>query len=189
MSRAVFALALLALSGCASQALVSGALPTAVNTDVAFEVSGRIAVRYNGQADSGNFSWQHGLGQDRLALETPLGQTLAELSRDSAGVRLDMADGRQFRAAAVEPLSAEVLGWELPLSGLQYWIRGVASAANGVPGSAQPGVEPGSYRLLQQGWQIDYPEFSGPPAVPSRLVLKRPGLEIRLAIHEWKFVP
>ena len=187
MSRAAFPLVLFALSGCASQTLVSGTLPAVVNADVAFEVSGRIAVRYNGQADSGNFSWQHGLGQDRLSLETPLGQTLAELSRDPAGVRLDMADGRQFRAAAVEPLSAEVLGWELPLSGLQYWIRGVGNAANG--SADVSGVEPGSYRLSQQGWQIDYPEFSGPPAVPSRLVLKRPGLEIRLAIHEWKFVP
>lgn len=188
MSRAAFALGALVLTGCASQATVNGALPAVANADVAFEVSGRIAVRYNGQADSGNFTWQHGIGQDRLALETPLGQTLAELNRDPAGVRLDMADGRRFRAAAVESLSAEVLGWELPLSGLQYWIRGVGSAASGIDAS-QISPEPGVYRLSQQGWQIDYPEFSGPPAVPSRVVLKRPGLEIRLAIHEWKFVP
>lgn len=188
MLRRSFLCCVLALGGCASQTVVLGVPPVASSENPLFEVSGRIAVRYNGQADSGNFSWQHASLADRLTLETPLGQTLAELVRDAAGVRLDMSDGRQFSAATVEPLTQEVLGWALPLSGLQYWIRGIPAPAIGQPEGAQQMVS-GMYQLQQQGWQIDYPEFAGPPAVPGRIVMKRPGLEIRLAIHQWKFVP
>ena len=188
MLRRGFLSCLLALSGCASQTVVQGVPPAASSENPSFEVSGRIAVRYNGQVDSGNFSWQHTSLADRVTLETPLGQTLAELVRDAAGVRLEMSDGRQFNAATVEPLTQEVLGWALPLSGLQYWIRGVPAPAVGQSGGAPRG-DPGIYQLQQQGWLIDYPEFAGPPAVPGRVVMKRPGLEIRLAMHQWKFVP
>ena len=188
MLRRGFLCCLLALSGCANQTVVQGVPPAASSENPSFEVSGRIAVRYNGQADSGNFSWQHALPADRVTLETPLGQTLAELVRDASGERLDMSDGRQFSAAAVEPLTQEVLGWALPLSGLQYWIRGLPAPVAD-HSEVLPRVEPGVYQLQQQGWQIDYPEFAGPPAVPGRVVMKRPGLEIRLAIHQWKFVP
>lgn len=188
MLRRSFLCCVLVLSGCASQTVVQGVPPAASTENPSFEVSGRIAVRYNGQADSGNFSWQHASVADRVTLETPLGQTLAELVRDAAGVRLDMSDGRQFSAAAVEPLTQEVLGWALPLSGLQYWIRGIPAPAIG-QAEGVTRVASGIYQLQQQGWQIDYPEFSGPPSVPGRIVMKRPGLEIRLAIHQWKFVP
>ena len=178
-------LALLGLGGCATAPGVAGTLPGAAHTDPAFAVSGRIAVRYDGRADSGNFSWRHVRADDNLTLETPLGQTLAQLRRDAAGVQLELADGRRYQSPAVEVLSSEVLGWELPLSGLQYWIRGVPQ-----PGFASESAVRGeSYALTQRGWQIDYPEFTGPPAVPARMVLKRQGLEIRLAIHQWNFQP
>jgi outer membrane lipoprotein LolB len=39
-------------------------------------------------------------------------------------------------------------------------------------------------RIEQDGWQIDYLEYAGER--PSRLRLSYPGVEMRLAISDWK---
>lgn len=175
------------LGACASVPAVDGVAPAHHAADVAFEVSGRIAVRYADRVDSGNFSWRHMVADDMLALETPLGQTIAELRRSPEGVALKLADGRNYQSASVESLSADVLGWELPLSGLPYWLRGVPRP--GLDSSFSPASASSPLLLTQAGWRVSYPEFAGPPALPARVVLQRDGLEIRLAIHRWNFNP
>lgn len=183
----IAAAAALSLGACASAPAVNGVVPAQHVADVVFEVSGRIAVRYADRVDSGNFSWRHLVADDVLSLETPLGQTVAELRRGPEGVALKLADGRSYQAASVETLSADVLGWELPLSGLPYWLRGVPLP--GLDSSLAPASASSPLLLTQAGWRVSYPEFSGPPALPARVVLQRDGLEIRLAIHSWNFNP
>ena len=45
--------------------------------------------------------------------------------------------------------------------------------------------EDGRLKILEQsGWRIEYLEFAG--ELPSRLRLVYPGVDLRLAISEWK---
>ena len=154
-------------------------------TDVEFELSGRIAVRYRDDAGSGNIAWRHGVRADELLLMSPLGQGIARLARTDGEISLTTQDGREFRAADAESLTDQVLGFRLPLLGLADWVRGRAAA--------KPAPEPTLERrdaagrlaeLEQSGWKIRYLEYAD--ALPSRLTLNYPGLELRLAISEWK---
>ena len=150
-----------------------------------FEIAGRIAVRYRDDAGSGNIAWRHGTQFDEMLLTTPFGQGIARIARAGAEITLTTQDGREFRAADAESLTEQVLGFRVPLVGLADWVRGRAAS--------KPAPEPALERrdaagrldeLEQSGWKIRYLEYAD--ARPSRLTLNYPGLELRLAISEWK---
>ena len=172
---AVAAFALLA--GCAAPGFLL--LPA----DVEFELSGRIAAKYRDDAGSGNVAWRHGARSDELLLTTPLGQGIARIVRTGDDVVLTTQDGREFRAADAEALTEQVLGFRVPLLGLADWVRGRPAAAP--PPERQ--VRDGGGRLAeleQSGWRIEYQAYEG--GRPSRIKLIFPGLELRLAVSEWK---
>jgi len=149
-----------------------------------FQIIGRVAVQYDGQAFSGGLRWQHTAAADEMLLSSPLGQGVAQIVRDESGVTLvNAADQQAYHAQDAEELTEGVLGWRLPLSGMAYWVRGKPA-----PGTNQPRYEAGQLvRLDQDGWQIDYlgySEVSG-EHLPRKIFLQRGDLDIRLVIDEW----
>jgi outer membrane lipoprotein LolB len=78
-----------------------------------------------------------------------------------------------------------VLGFRLPLLGLADWVRGRPAAAPApAPERRRTDAAGRLAEFEQSGWRIQYLEFEG--ALPSRIKLNYPGLELRLAISAWK---
>ena len=149
-----------------------------------FELRGRIAVRYRDEAASGNISWRHALASDEVLITSALGQGIARIVRDAGQVTLTTQDGREHRAADTEALTEQVLGFRVPLAGLADWVRGKA-----VPGSTVHERRDAAGRLVeleQAGWKIDYEAWSEDGVRPTRLRLAYPGMELRLAVAEWR---
>ena len=167
----------LLLAACAAPGLL---FPAA---DAEFELAGRIAVRYRDDAGSGNITWRHGVRSDEMLLTSPFGQGIARLVRRDNEITLTAQDGREFKAADAESLTEQVLGFRLPLRGLADWVRGRPTAA---PAPTQRRNDDAGRlaELEQSGWRIEYLEYEG--KLPSRLKLTFPGLELRIAISEWK---
>lgn len=179
MRRLRAAAASLLLAGCAAPGFL---LPA---TDAEFELAGRIAVRYRDDAGSGNVAWRHGARSDEMLLTSPLGQGIARIVRAGDEVALTTQDGREFRAADAESLTEQVLGFRLPLVGLADWVRGRAAPAPApAPLHQRNDAEGRLAELEQSGWRIEYQAYDG--ARPQRLRLTFPGLELRLAVSEWK---
>ena len=173
------AAALLLLAACAAPGFL---LPA---QELDFELSGRIAVQYRDDAGSGNIVWRHGARGDEMLLTTPFGQGIARLARAGDEIILTTQDGREFRAADAESLTETVLGFRLPLLGLADWVRGRPAAAPAPAAERQRTDAAGRLGEFEQsGWRIQYLEFEG--ALPSRIKLNYPGLELRLAISAWK---
>ncbi len=168
---------MLLLAGCAAPGLL---LPAA---DAEFELSGRIAVRYRDDAGSGNITWRHGARTDEMLLTTPFGQGIARLARVGDEITLTAQDGREFKAADAESITERVLGFRLPLRGLAAWVRG-RPAPEPAPTQRRNDGAGRLVELEQSGWRIEYLEYEG--KLPSRLTLTFPGLELRLAVSEWK---
>ncbi|MBV8047477.1 MAG: outer membrane lipoprotein LolB [Paludibacterium sp.] len=181
MIRVLWLAVALLLAGCATQeTLFRPAAPqTAGMADTPFSVSGRLSVNMNGHGNTANFEWAHSVASDDLSINTPVGTTVAHLSRDASGVTLE-SDGQTWRAPDVERLTQARLGWTLPLSNLVWWIRG--QAAPDVP--AQFDAD-GS--LLQQGWRIRFlADADNPSPYPKRVDLARDDLTIRLVTYRWQ---
>jgi len=148
-----------------------------------FELAGRIAVRYRDQASNANIAWRHGESADEVLITSALGQGVARIVRSGGTVSLFAADGKEHRAADAETLTEQVLGFRLPLDGLADWVRGRAGRT---PGTELRDASGRLAELRQSGWTIQFQEWSQDGRLPIRLKLLYPGLELRLAISEWK---
>lgn len=147
-----------------------------------FEFTARFAARYRGEAASGQLAWRHDAARDEVLISSPLGQGLARVTRRDALVTLVTADDRRYAAADAETLTEEVLGFRLPLRGLADWVR--ARPAHGAPAQSTYDDAGRLAALEQHGWKIEYLEYAA--GRPARLRLRYPGLELRLAISEWR---
>ena len=152
----------LLLSACATLE------PAVVGKSPAFALAGRIAVRYGEEAFSGNIAWRHGEDADEMLLTSALGAGVARLTRAGQDIVLTTAEPREYKSSDAEALTQEVLGFRLPLHGLADWVRGKPS----------PDLE-------ARGWKIEYQGYDEQKR-PTRMRVTYPGLELRLAISEWK---
>ena len=148
-------------------------------------LSGRIAVSGGQQRHAVNITWQHGADRDDLFFATPLGQGIAELTRDAAGARLTTADRREFSAPDWQQLAVRVFGFALPLSSLPRWLLAdVPTEALGVnyDDAGRP------HRMVVDDWQVAYLEYASDAvdALPALIELKHEEIEVRLKIDEWQ---
>lgn len=147
-----------------------------------FQLSGRLAARYEGESFTGNVTWSHAVQGDEMLITTPMGQGVARIVREPEGVTLRTAEPREYHAPDAETLTQKVLGFRLPLAGLGDWVR--ARPTPRVPFRMDRG-ESGQPRMIEQsGWRIEYLEYEGER--PRRLRLTYPGVELRFAVSEWK---
>ncbi len=171
------------VAGCAIQGPKPEPAQAATNADT-FAIEGRVSVRYGEESLSGKIAWAHTETRDEISLASPLGNQLALIVREPAGVTLTDANQARYRAADVETLTERQLGWPLPLAGLSDWVRS-RPGANAVVRRDAAGRPT---RISESGWEIDF-DYEGEARLPRRLVMvftraARP-LEIRLVIDGW----
>jgi outer membrane lipoprotein LolB len=109
------------------------------------------------------------------------------MRQDASGAMLIASDGKEYRAQDLKLLTRRVLGWDLPLDGLQYWVRGLPWPALETT-EEQYGPD-GRPKLLKQGtWQVAYLDWTpvGASGLPSKLDLSSEGLRVRLVVETWK---
>jgi outer membrane lipoprotein LolB len=133
-----------------------------------FELAGRLAARYRDEAFSGMLTWRHATDGDEMLISTPMGQGIARIVRQGDAVVLTTSEGREYSDRDGEALTERVLGFRLPLGGLADWVRGRPAPA-----------------LEERGWRVEYQDRDG-QGRPTRLRVTYPGVELRLAIAEWK---
>jgi len=159
------------LAACASAPVVA---PSARSprTIESFAIDGRIAVQQGQTRHYANIAWQHDAGHDAILLSTPLGQGVAQLSRDDTGARLVTTDRGEITAPDWEGLATRILGARLPLNDLPKWLAG------------RP-PEPAS------GWRVEYLDYESeaPDALPTLIELKHEDIEVRLKIDDWNRAP
>ena len=172
---------LYALAGCAT--LPSQTHPRAEP----FDLLGRVLVSYEGRSFTANLRWLHAAQADDVWLMTPTGQALAQLREDAEGAVITTADQTQYRAGDVEALTRRALGWELPVTRLQYWVRGRA-APDSTAKVTQRDAAGKIQHLEQDGWRVSYEYY--PPAqydgLPRRMEINGAAQRMRLVIDTWR---
>lgn len=170
MIRSLF-LCVLLLAGCATRS-PSHSLPVrpAAESISAFAFNGRLAIRQGDTRHHVQIAWRHDAAGDDILLTTPLGQGVAEITRDSNGARLRLADQREFAAANADALAEQVFGFRLPLDQVARWLLGG-------PGDMAP-------------WRaaVVERESVAPNALPGVIELEHDDIQVRLKIDEWSDV-
>jgi outer membrane lipoprotein LolB len=180
--------ALLALAGCAELPRTTGsAAPDAAAIAAPFEIEGRLSARRGSDGVAGQFVWSHEGPRDRIALSTPLGQSIALLAGDASGVRVETSGGRVETAPAWDALTMRTLGFPLPVAGLAAWLRGLPR--DGSPNTLERDGAGRPIVLTQDGWEVAYAYADDAATRPTRLTLRYPGaepVELRVVVDRWQ---
>ena len=136
-----------------------------------FAAEGRIALRQGERSDHLRFRWEHAPESDVVLLMSPLGQGLAELTRDAAGARLVRADQATIAANTLPQLAQRVVGAPLPLEAMADWLRGARPDLSGEA----------------DGWRVMISDTSA--FRQGRLVrileARREDVEVKLIVDDW----
>ena len=147
------------------------------NYQQAIDIAGRMSVRYQqygrDEALHGSFEWQQRPGKTQLTLSSPLGQTLAQIAILPDGATLTQSGQPPLAAANADALTAQALGWPLPVSGLRDWLQGNVTDSTGKKRVATQQDE-NTDIVTADGWRIRYAAWDTSAAPrPRRIDLTR----------------
>jgi outer membrane lipoprotein LolB len=183
-------LLILLLTGCAAVPVPETA-PASVTpaTIKDWNFNGRISLTRGEQGWHAGLDWENRAERYRLQVTGPLGQGALQLTGDPGGVTLVDSEARLYTARDVDALLAQVTGWDLPVSGMQYWVRGLS--APGGPFRTTLDRQGRLQQLEQSGWIITYQRYRtiGGSEWPAKLKLVHDDLAVRLVIDQWRLDP
>lgn len=150
-----------------------------------WRLNGKIAVRTAQDSGSASINWQQRGKNFDIALLGPLGAGGMNLSGQPGNVRLKAADGNQFSASSAEELLSKQWGFNLPVSSLRYWVRGLP-----VPGASHQDKFDQYHRLesfSQQGFRISYLAYTRTSKIdlPAKMVISSPALTTKIIVYKW----
>jgi len=162
-----------------------------ITTLDAWQISGKVGIRAtrgSGKTDggSGTLFWLQRQDYYDIRLSGPLGRGAAHLTGRPGAIALEVANQGRYQADSPEALLEEQLGWNLPVSHLLWWVRGLPA-----PGSkSHLTLDSQSHlaHLEQDGWQVEYLRYAEQKSywLPERLKLHGHGLEVTLVIKDWQ---
>ncbi|WP_110687618.1 lipoprotein insertase outer membrane protein LolB [Salinicola aestuarinus] len=155
---------------------------TALDT---WQIAGKVGLRTPQDSTSANLDWRQTPQHYRMLISGPFGAGRSVLEGRAGAVRLTTGDGT-FEAASPEALMQQQLGWSLPISALDYWVRGLPA-----PGSVfetTPDTFGFPKTLQQAGWRIEYRDwtYAGELWLPRRLVMTYNEVRATLVVNEWR---
>lgn len=155
-----------------------------------WDLRGRIAIRLQKDNSSASLSWQQSEQDYVIRIIGPFGRGTLELEGNREGVTMRDADNQLLHARDPETLLEDYLGWQVPLTGLNFWIRGLPD----------PGVEIKTLvldaqarisELTQADWQISYGRYMQVDelSLPQKLELQNQQLKVKVFIKQWELSP
>ncbi len=188
----VFLLSLIccaALSACVTSRPHTGGVPlpweqrlAELQHDSNWQLDGRAAVAVGTQGWQASLNWRQRSSSTEVHLAGPLGVGAVVLKKTADGLSLNGAPPSDAVLAQVQ----DKLGFDLPLDNFRYWLVGVPdpATASDVTRNDQDRAQ----QLVQDGWTVSYDHYMpvGADLLPSRLVLSREGVRVRVAVDHWE---
>jgi outer membrane lipoprotein LolB len=189
-------LPLLWLAGCSTLAPPSAVNPAAQQSlkqhlqQLAqlkqWEAKGKLKITVDKEPNSAAFSWQQFDQNYAINFFGPFGYGSSWLRRTSKGVTLESPEHPTQSATSPEQLLQDTVGWQAPISELQFWLKGQPSP-HAILDEIVANSDGAVTLLRQQGWTIELSRHQrvGHYWLPSRLEAKRTGIDVLIVIKEW----
>lgn len=149
-------------------------------------VRGRIAVQMAQHGGSASVFWQQQNQNYAIELFGPLGVGAVYLNGTPGQILLTSSKGEHLQATTPEILIQRALGWNLPVTNLKYWIRGIP--VQGQAKTTQFNNQGQLSQLQQDGWTINYLNYFTVQNVylPQQILLQGQGLVVKIFIDNWE---
>jgi outer membrane lipoprotein LolB len=147
-----------------------------------WKLDGRAAVAVGTQGWQASLDWLQQGQSTEVHLAGPFGVQATVLTRTPEGVSINGAAPSDAEMAQLQ----QRLGFDLPLDQLRYWLLGVPDPASAFDLRRNP--QDRAQQLTQAGWSVDYDRYMpvDGDVLPSRLVLNREDVRVRIVVDHWE---
>jgi len=156
-----------------------------LNTLEAWDIEGRISIRFEEEAWHATLLWQQIDQAYHVRLFGPFGAGAIELNGSPQSVVLRQ-DGQQHHSQDPEQLLSQQVGFRVPINGLRYWAVGqqVPNKSAKIEFDSLGRLE----NLQQDGWNIRYRGYVNTKGytLPSKIFMDNKGLDVRIVIDRWQ---
>jgi len=189
MRRALLLMFCSALGACATVRPVAPPVPavrweqrvTELQQASRWRLDGRAAVALGQQGWQATLDWRQSGMFAEAHLSGPLGIGALVLKQGPDGLSLNGAPPSDAVLSQVH----DKLGFDPPLENLHYWLLGIPNPASGFEVSRND--QDRAKTLTQAGWNIAYDRYLpvAGDVLPTRVVLSREGVRVRIIIDHW----
>lgn len=144
-----------------------------------WEMRGRVDVLYDGESNTPRIRWSQQALEYTIRLWGTLNAGNTLITGQPGRVTLEQGND-VLTAASAEDLILQQLGYELPVSYLEFWVKGIPAPNSSFELRFN---ELNQLEQLQQdGWTVSYPDLRqyGEITLPRRVEVTRPQNDIRL---------
>ncbi|MBV9575087.1 MAG: outer membrane lipoprotein LolB [Gammaproteobacteria bacterium] len=180
------------LSGCATIAPSSTSQPIPWKNRAArlmqinrWQLSGKIAVQTAKDAGSATVNWIQNQNTFNLSLLGPLGASSLKMIGGPGQVTLQTSEGKIYTANSPEQLLAQQWGFDVPVSYINYWIRGLP--VPGIAAQTQFDTYGRLTNLVQQNWRVQFLSYTRANGIelPSRISIVSSALKVKIIVYQW----
>jgi outer membrane lipoprotein LolB len=189
MRRALLLMFCSVLGACATVRPVAPPVPavsweqrvTELQKAAGWRLDGRAAVALGQQGWQATLNWRQSGMFAEVHLSGPFGIGALVLKQGPDGLSLNGAPP----SGAVLSQVHDKLGFDPPLENLHYWLLGIPNPASGFEVSRND--QDRAKTLTQAGWSIAYDRYEAVAGdvLPTRVVLSREGVRVRIIIDHW----
>ena len=153
-------------------------------------IKGRLSVQTEYEGGQLDYGWQqHNLTDYDIGLRAPMGAGTTIINGRKNGVSIKTSSGNEYFDTDVDRLIKQLNGWPLPVSGLQFWVRGIPAPTSRYEVSEWSGMGL-PHVILQDGWRIEFRRYKDKMGniLLSKLFINRPGdeeVDVRLLVRQW----
>lgn len=152
-----------------------------------WQATGRLAVSQGHKGNNASFVWDQFGDSYKIKLFGPFGSGSVYIIGSPHSVQVKEANGKTTTAQSPELLLKKIAGWNVPLSGLHYWLRGLPTPQGQ---AATPQLNQNGYlrTIQQQGWTVNVDSYHADSFVPlpNKLHLQNKDLKIKMVVTSWK---
>lgn len=182
----------LALAGCVQQRIkpdagglaAQAAREQALSVHGSWKLSGRLAVSSGQDGGSGSLQWSRDGDSFRFDVHAPVTGKTWTLTGDRQHAELSGLGDQPIAGDDASVLLTQELGWYVPLSELDYWVRGMRA-----PGDADLTLRSDGLplQIKQAGWKVEYLDYDASlnPPMPRKLFAERGPQRVHLVIQQW----
>lgn len=151
-----------------------------------WQLNGKIAAQTTTDAGSATIHWIQNQNTFNLALIGPLGASSLKIIGNPGDVTLHTSTGKSYTASTPEQLLAQQWGFDVPVSYLHYWIRGLP--VPGVSAQTQFDAYGRLSNLVQQNWRVQFLTYTQTNGIelPSRITITSSTLKVKMIIYKWQ---
>ena len=151
-----------------------------------WKIKGRVAVKNAKESGTVTLFWNQSLSDYELRFIAPLGQGTYILTGSTTGVVMQAPKDNVIEADSAEQLLREEMGWDVHLSGLKYWVRGLP----------EPDVnytnllldEKGRLTNMEQsGFHVSVSSYieQDNVSLPEKIKIKSDSIQLKVVIQSW----